>query len=192
MRTRRKTTALVLLAVGIVLFGPAPQAQATLVLEGTFTPSGESPITIWATDNNVAYPGGAPAGSVQLTDLDPAVGNLALVPGTIVPGFSIGALVADDEKSLGLNRLIMFNPQDIVNTSGGAVAMSIQVGDNNFVGPATTATAAATLVATNAAGPPNPTLNLSFYDDPTNTQPLAGPGFSIPGNQIASASHTFT
>src|SRR5215471_21126691 len=81
MRTMRKTTALVLLAVGIVLFGPAPQVQATLVLEGTLTPSGGSPTTIWATDNNVAYPGAAPAGSIQLLDTSGTVGTLALAPG---------------------------------------------------------------------------------------------------------------
>jgi hypothetical protein len=61
MRLMPKTIALAaVLAAGIALFGPAPRAHATLLLEGTVQVGAGTPVTVYATDNNVAYPGGLP------------------------------------------------------------------------------------------------------------------------------------
>jgi hypothetical protein len=187
MRTAQKMIALTaVLVAGIVLFGPAPGAHATLVLEGTIQVDANPVITVWATDNNVAYPGGAPAGSIQLLDTNGTTGILTLAPGTIVPGYTVQQSTTFTTKGPGLNDLNSSALQ-IANTTGSTVTTNINVGDNGFVGPVNTAFASASGTWTSAIGS---VLHVAFYDDPTNAQPLAGPTFAPTGNQIASASHS--
>ena len=174
--------AMLLVAAMSILAAPEP-ARAVLVLEGTLTPSGGAPITIFATDNNVPYPGGPPPGGIQLLDQNPALDFVTLAPalGAILPGFSIQSFSAFDTKAPGNNSLNLI-AVGITNTTGDTVTVNIQVGDNDFLAQATTASVSANGTFTNAIGT---NLNASFFDDPANAQPLLGPTPTIPGDQIA-------
>jgi hypothetical protein len=192
MRLTQKTIALAaVLAAGIALFGPAPRAHAILVLEGTVTPASGPAITVWATDNNVAYPGGAPSGPnvIQLLDTNGTTGILALAPGTILPGYAVQSSTNFSVKGTGSLNDLNSSALQIQNTTGGTVTTNINVGDNGFIGPASVAFASASGTWNNAVGSH---LNVSFFDDPQNRQPLMGPTFAPVGNQIAQSSKDVT
>lgn len=175
----------VLAIAGIALLGPTPSAHATLVLEGTITPAMGPGVTIWATDNNVAYPGGAPAGSIQLLDISPNVGDLVLAAVNPFPGYSVSFSESTVTKG-GVFNAINSSALQITNTTGGTVMTSISVGDNDFIGPQSTASIASSTTWQTAIGS---TIGLSWYDDPTNTQPLLG-GVGPIGQLVGSTSHT--
>jgi len=182
-----------LVVAGFALLGAPRDAHALLVLEGTITPTvaytipgdglfaANTTIVVWATDGNVAYPGGTPASIgggpvIQLTDTsDGTNGNISLAPGTIFTtssgGYTVNNSASFDSKVSGGNT-ITSNAQEITNTSGGTVTTNIGAGDNGFVGPANLASFSASGTWTNAAGS---VYNTFFYDDPTNVQPLQGP-----------------
>lgn len=178
-----------LIVAGFAFLGVPRDAHALLVLEGTITVDGNAPITVYATDNNVPYPTVPPPGGIQLIDTNNAVGQLDLAPGTIpgAPGYSVSSSSNFDSQALN-NNSIFSNALQIVNNTGSTVTTNIAVGDNNFVGPATTANFSASGTWTNADGS---VYNTFFYDDPNNAQPLASPNYinSIAG-LIGQLTHT--
>jgi hypothetical protein len=158
------------------------------VLEGTVTVDGNPPVTVYATDNNVAYPGGPPAGAIALSDTNATVDTLALANVTPVTGLTVLSSTEIATKAVGNNDLNSSALQ-IVNNTGQTVTVSLSIGENNFLGPANTAFISGSGTWTNAIGS---AITDTWYDDPTNTQPLAGPGFAIPGTLLGTASHTVT
>jgi uncharacterized protein (TIGR03382 family) len=167
-----------LVVFGFALLGAPRNAHAVLVLEGTITVDAQTPIIVFASDNN-SLSGSAPAGAIILPDTDPAANTILLAPGVIVPGYSVSSASDFSTKALGSNNLSS-NALQIVNNTGSSVATNIVVSDNNFVGPANTVSGTAGGTLLNAAGS---TYSVAFFNDPTNTQFLSG---TAPGNQVLS------
>lgn len=153
--------------VGFSLLGAPRDAHATLQL---FASVGGT--TFQAIDN-------------VLNDINPAIGQLALAPNLNVGGLNVQGSFHTSSRAGG-NNLITSGSSTVINTTGAPITADVVVGDNNFIGPATTVTTTGSGTWTNANGS---TILLQWYDDPGNAQPADSVG-DAPGNVVDTFSDT--
>jgi len=182
-----------LVAAGLTFLGTPRDAHAVLILEGTVQLDGNTPITLYAIDNNAAYPGGAPAGATMLIDTDATPGSIALAPVSLFGGLYTVNQSTTTETKLPGNDSLITNALQIINNTGQTVTTNIAVGDNNFLGPVARITPSG---GATYSGPAGSSITLNWFNDPANGQPLMGPtpNPNAPGGaQIATSGlHIFT
>ena len=148
----------------VLTLGLAPKAEATLMLAGTFGAD-----DFCASDNNVGCTWGT-----TLTDLNPAAGILDLGSGLILGGLTVNGSVQTATNSTGVGDFNILNTSSlsVINDSGAAVSGTLAIGATGFIGPAVEAYSSASGTFETAAGS---TLDLEWWNDPTNTQSADDP-----------------
>jgi hypothetical protein len=111
--------------------------------------------------------------------------NALLLINTVVGNFRIEGSFAQSFLD-GVDQLSA-SSLTITNTGTSAGTLEMVVGDTSFVPPAFILNESASATFNNAVG--SGLSSLSFFVDPTNTQP-AGPGLVIPGTEVFSVSGT--
>ena len=117
-----------------------------------------------AADNNVGCTWGTP-----LTDLDPTVGILDLGNGLVLGGLTVNGSIQEQTLSSGVGDFNILNTSSlsVINDTGATVSGTLAIGGTGFIGPAVEAFSSASGTFEEASGS---TLDLEWYNDPTNTQ----------------------
>jgi len=159
--------------VAAIGMASAPRAEATLILAGMF-----DGVAFCATDNNVACGFG-----IQIPDVSAVVGRLELADQTI-GGLQVNGSLQTQTIALlaGQNNVLNTGSLSVINGTGAAVAGSLAIGATSYIGPSTQAFASGSGTWQSAGGS---TINMTWYNDPTNTQGATAPNVR-PGTQIAS------
>lgn len=157
----------------------ATPAEATLMLAGTIGLE-----DFCAADNNVACTFGS-----QLADLDPTVGVLNLGNQTL-GGLQVNGSIQTQTIASAPGEFNILNTSSlsIINSSGATVTGSVAYSATNYTGPATEAFTSAAGTWETAVGS---TIDLTWYNDPLNTQGADTPA-DRPGDLIDAFSDTAT
>jgi len=169
LRNRLRKPAIAAAVVAALGIGVSTPAHSLLLLSATL-----GGVNVCAADNNLGCTFGA-----TLVDTNPTIGILALAPVTIGGLSILGSAQTSIKGSL---NTLNTSSLEILNTTGAPVAGSLAISDTSYISPVVQAYFSGSGTWQTAQGS---TINLGWFDDPTNAQGAESP-FDRPGDLIGS------